>query len=112
MLTSLRGDAHGLVDDALAKLGLKRTIALTTPRFLAVPFIVRDAPVITTMPSRLAHFFAEVFGLDLSPPPVELPDVTLSLLWHASYDQDSAHQWLRQTVARLAAEARMRPSAA
>ena len=112
VLTSLRGDAHGLVDDALAKLGLKRTIALTTPRFLAVPFIVRHAPVITTMPSKLAHFFAEVFHLDLSPAPVELPDVSISLLWHASYDQDPAHQWLRQTVARLAAQTTMKPSVA
>jgi hypothetical protein len=36
VLTSQRGDAHGVVDDALAKRGLTRTIALTTPRFLAV----------------------------------------------------------------------------
>jgi LysR family transcriptional activator of mexEF-oprN operon len=99
-------------DDALAKLGLKRIIALTTPRFLAVPFIVQQAPVIATMPSKLAHFFAEVFRLDLSPAPVELPDVSISLLWHASYDHDPAHRWLRQTVVRLAAEIEMQPSAA
>jgi hypothetical protein len=26
------------------------------------------------------------------------------MLWHASYDHDPAHRWLRGTVARLAAE--------
>ena len=53
VLTSLTDGAHGTVDAALAKLKLKRTIVLTTPDFLAVPFVVRRAPVITTMPSRL-----------------------------------------------------------
>ncbi len=37
VLTSLRGTAHGVVDDALARLGLARTLAVTSPRFVAVP---------------------------------------------------------------------------
>ena len=57
VLTSLTDDAHGAVDQALAKLKLKRSIALTTPGFLAVPFVLRRAPVITTMPSRLRALF-------------------------------------------------------
>lgn len=104
VLTSLTADAHGAVDDVLAKLNLKRTIALTTPGFLAVPFVVRRAPVITTMPSRLARYFAEAFGLTTSPAPVELPTFTISLLWHASFDHDPGHLWLRQTVSGLASE--------
>jgi LysR family transcriptional activator of mexEF-oprN operon len=104
VLTSLTDDAHGAVDEVLAKLKLKRTIAMTTPGFLAVPFVVRRAPVITTMPSRLARYFAEAFGLTTSPAPIELPTFTISLLWHASFDQDPAHVWLRQTVAGLASE--------
>ena len=98
VLTSLTDDAHGAVDEALAKHKLKRTIALTTPGFLAVPFVVRRAPVITTMPSRLARYFAEAFGLATSPAPIELPTFTISLLWHASFDHDPGHVWLRQTV--------------
>jgi LysR family transcriptional activator of mexEF-oprN operon len=107
VLTTLPGDTRGVVDDALAKLGLKRTVALTTQHFLAVPFIVRRAPVITTMPSELARFFAEALGLAISPTPVELPEVPISLLWHASYDRDPAHLWLRQTVTRLAGKMTM-----
>ena len=102
VLTSLRPGERGVVDDALAKLGLKRTVALTTPRFLAVPFLVARAPVVVTMHARLARFFAAELGLSLSPPPVELEEVPVSLLWHASYDRDPAHAWLRQTFARFA----------
>ena len=74
--TSLKGDK---LDEALAKLKLKRSIALTTPGVLAVPFVLRRAPVITTMPSRLARYFAEAFRLAASPAPVELPTFTISL---------------------------------
>ena len=105
VLTGLSDDPHGAVDDALAKLKLSRTISLMTSGFLAVPFIVRRAALITTMPSRLARYFANAFGLAMSPAPIELPTFTISLLWHASYDQDPAHMWLRQTITGLVSEA-------
>jgi DNA-binding transcriptional LysR family regulator len=104
VLTSLRPGERGVVDDALAKLGLKRTVVLTTPRFLAVPFLVSRAPVVVTMHARLARLFAAELGLSLSPPPVELQEIAVSLLWHASYDHDPAHAWLRGEVVSLAQE--------
>lgn len=104
VLTSLADDARGAVDEALAKSKLKRSIVMTTPGFLAVPFVVRRARVITTMPSRLARYFSEAFGLVTSPVPIDLPSFTISLLWHASFDHDPGHRWLRQTVAGLAPE--------
>lgn len=109
VLTSLSDDAHGAVDEALAKLKLKRTIALTTPGFLAVPFVVARAPLITTMPSRLARYFAQTFGFATSPAPVALPSFAISLLWHASFDHDPGHIWLRQTVSGVASEADLMP---
>ena len=75
VLTSLHEDERGVVDDALAKLGLRRTVVLSTPRFLAVPFLVARAPVVVTMPARLARFYAGALGLSTSPAPVELPEV-------------------------------------
>jgi DNA-binding transcriptional LysR family regulator len=104
VLTSLRQGERGVVDDALDKIGLKRTIALITPRFLAVPFLVRGAPVITTMHAELARLFSTALDLSLSPPPVDLPQISISLLWHGSYDRDPAHAWLRQAIFRLAAD--------
>ena len=103
VLGSPRGDAHGVVDDALAPLGLRRTIAVTTPHFAAVPFMLKGARLLSTVPQPAARIFAEWFGLATSPVPVVLPDVDVSMLWHASYDHDPAHRWLRGTVARLMA---------
>lgn len=111
VLTSLRRGERGVVDEALEKLGLSRKIALVTPRFVAVPFLVAGAAVVTTMHARLARYFAEELGLSLSPPPIDLPVLTTSLLWHASYDSDPAHIWLRETIIRVAAEEREKMAA-
>jgi DNA-binding transcriptional LysR family regulator len=105
VLTTLRRGERGVVDEALAKLGLSRTVAVTTPRFAAVPFLVAGAPLVATMPARIAHFFAATLGLSISPAPVELPEAVASLVWHASYDHDPANIWLRQTVESIAAQA-------
>jgi LysR family transcriptional activator of mexEF-oprN operon len=110
VLTSLRYGERGVVDEALDRLGLSRNIALVTPRFVAVPFLVAGAAVVTTMHARLASYFAEKLGLSLSPPPVELPELKSWLLWHASYDTDPAHIWLRDTIIRVAATERERKS--
>ena len=106
VLTSLRPgrNIRGVVDDALEKLGLRRSVVLTTPRFLAIPSLVARAPVVVTMHARLARRFAAELGLSVSPPPVELREVVVSLLWHASYDHDPAHMWLRQLLIQLVAE--------
>ena len=104
VLGSPRGDAHGVVDNALALLGLRRTIAVTTSHFAAVPFALKGAQLVSTVPERPARLFAERFGLAISPVPVRLPETDVSMLWHASYDLDPAHRWLRTTMARLAAD--------
>ncbi|MBY0139432.1 LysR family transcriptional regulator, partial [Methylorubrum populi] len=70
LLTSLVESAHGVVDDALAKIGRKRVIALTSPRFSVMPFVVRQAPVIATMHARLARFFADSMGLTVKGGPI------------------------------------------
>jgi LysR family transcriptional regulator, mexEF-oprN operon transcriptional activator len=85
-------------------ISIRRTVALTTPRFVAVPFLVAGAAVVTTVHARLARYFAAALGLSLRPAPVELPETSASLVWHGSYDHDPAHLWLRRTVARVAAE--------
>jgi DNA-binding transcriptional LysR family regulator len=55
------------------------------------------------MQARLARRFAAELGLSLSPVPVELGEITISLLWLASYDHDPAHAWLREQVVQLTA---------
>jgi DNA-binding transcriptional LysR family regulator len=111
VLTSLGRGGQGFVDTALAELGLTRTVAVITSRFAAVPFLVRGAPVVATMHAGLARHFADALGLAVSPAPVELPAGQAALVWHASYNDDPAHRWLRETIARINAESGRAPEA-
>jgi DNA-binding transcriptional LysR family regulator len=103
VLGSPHGDAHGVVDEALAALGRARTIAVVTPHFAAVPFLLKRARLVSTVPERPARLFARQFGLATCAVPVALPDSDVSMIWHASYQRDPAHRWLREVVLRLAA---------
>ncbi|KSV84141.1 LysR family transcriptional regulator [Sinorhizobium sp. GL28] len=101
VLGSPRGDAHGVVDDALALNNLSRDIAVVTPHFAAVPFLLRGARLISTVPERPARIFARQFDLATSPVPLPLPESDVSMIWHSSYDRDPAHHWLREVIVKL-----------
>lgn len=102
VLTSVSGTVHGVVDDALAAIGRTRVLAATTPRFVTVPFLVKSAPVLTTMVDDLARSFARLLDLTTSPVPVPVKGFDVSMLWHASYDRDPAHRWMRDVFVRIA----------
>ena len=102
VMTSMTGTERGAVDEALSRVGRTRRLAATTPRFMTVPFLVKEAPVVTTMVAEIAMVVADKLGLTTSPVPVAVDDFTISMLWHASYDHDPAHRWLRGIVGEVA----------
>lgn len=68
------------IDEALALRGLSRRVAVTTPSFLALPFIVEQADVIGVLPQRLASRAAESARLILFDLPIDVEPVTCSVL--------------------------------
>ncbi len=112
IMTSMTGTGLGVVDEALAGIGRKRRLTVTTPRFTTVAFHVQAAPLIATMVDRLAVTFANQLGLATSPVPVELNRSAISMLWHASYDHDPAHRWLREVMVGLSRDAAGDPATA
>jgi DNA-binding transcriptional LysR family regulator len=95
LLMSFTGDFEGVVDEALKRIKQRRRVVLSTTRFSTIPYILKETGAIATLPSSMAKRCAEVFSLNLSRPPIELETFTISMLWHARFDQDPAHLWLR-----------------
>ncbi|HEX5657785.1 MAG TPA: LysR substrate-binding domain-containing protein, partial [Polyangiales bacterium] len=99
-LVAPRGDGLGQVDEALAELGKTRTIALRMPHFLAALAIVARSDLVLTAPTVLAAISdAQVVAI---PAPLALPNHSVNLLWHERFDNDPAHQWLRDQIAEVA----------
>jgi DNA-binding transcriptional LysR family regulator len=96
------GRPGGAVDDALAKRGLSRRVALLVPHFLAAPFVIAQTDLVLTLPERVAMTFAKTLPLELLPPPFPVPGFAMILLWHDRTHHDSAHVWLRERIVEVA----------
>lgn len=105
-LISPRGKEGGFVDDALARLGLKRRVAVAVPHFLIAPHVVASTDLILTLAGRVADVLAGPLGLAVLTPPreLELTGFTISALWHERTHADPMQRWFRDVLAEEAAE--------
>lgn len=102
VLISPRGATRmGMVDRALAELGLQRRIVLRVPHFLVPPLVVAQTDLVATVPRRAAEALANRGMLALVPPPVPLATFTVHQVWHERHHHDHGHRWLRQAVAEV-----------
>jgi DNA-binding transcriptional LysR family regulator len=104
VLVSPEGNRYGLVDQELAKLGLKRELRLTLPEMFVVPAVLAATDLAATVLKRVAIHSPASSRLVIFPPPVPLPEVTFVLTWHRRNEGSAAQQWLRDTVVRVAAQ--------
>ena len=100
VVASRRGRASGPVDEALAALGLERTIVAVVPSFPAALTVARASDLVALVPASLleqqgnastASYY--VFAL-----PVATQEITISQMWHPRLEADPLHRWLRQLV--------------
>ncbi|HEY3496135.1 MAG TPA: LysR family transcriptional regulator [Polyangiaceae bacterium] len=89
------------IDEALAKKGRARRVALQTRYFMAAPLIVSKTDLLVTAPSMLVKYFSELVPLRVFDPPLKLPTYPEELYWHERYDSDPAHRWLRELLVRV-----------
>lgn len=83
------------VDDA----GIARRIAVNTPHFLLVPWLIEQNPqYIATVPRALGTVFSRHGVVVMKEPPLPLPGFSLRQYWHPRFHADAANRWLRQLV--------------
>ncbi len=91
------------LDQQLAARGLQRRFAIMVPSFSALPAFLRGTPLLATVPGLLAR--QTFIGLASCPPPVNCPTTPMYAIWHARYQQDAAHRWLRAQLEAVVAPA-------
>ncbi|MDR6774828.1 LysR family transcriptional regulator [Azospirillum sp. BE72] len=104
LMPSLRGGLTSFIDDELAALGTRRRVAASTTQFLAIPMILTRAPMLTSLPARLASLCADSLGLATSPLPFDVGDYEVSMIWHRRNTGSPSHSWLRQRIGEEAAK--------
>jgi len=90
-----RAKTTSMIDLALSKRGLKRTISVRVPHFQSMPVMVQTSDMICTLPRRMANLYADHFHLKVHTVPLRIPEFPVYLIWHGSLDGDAGHRWLR-----------------
>lgn len=96
---------HSEIDVLLDRAGVKRNMRLSVPHFVAVGHILQSTDLIATLPERFAERCKTPFDLVVTPHPVPLPEIAITLFWHGKYHRDPANLWLRQLIVELFAHA-------
>jgi DNA-binding transcriptional LysR family regulator len=104
VVASRRGEFTGPVDDALEKLGLRRTTSVVVPGFPDAMRIARHSDLVALVPQSSfgngpTSDPVATAGLQSFELPVRTPEIVISAMWHPRMDADPAHRWLRDTVA-------------
>ncbi|MFY1893399.1 LysR family transcriptional regulator [Achromobacter xylosoxidans] len=101
VLVSRRGLDKGPIDEGLRALGLAREIAVIVAGFSDALSLARGSDLIASVPER--HTGNLRAGMHSFALPVEVPPLTVSMLWHPRMDADPAHRWLRECVRQVCA---------
>jgi DNA-binding transcriptional LysR family regulator len=104
VVASRRGSPNGPVDEALAALGLERTIVAVVPGFPAVLSVARTSDLVGLVPATFLGIHTGHHERDASDNthafelPVTTETITVSQMWHPRLEVDPVHRWLRQLV--------------
>jgi DNA-binding transcriptional LysR family regulator len=98
-----------MLKEALTSAGIALDVALRVPSFLAVAQIVGQTELIATVPRYYALAMQSREPIRHMDVPYALPHYAVHQYWHARLHRDSAHVWLRKTIADLMPGAAARP---
>ncbi len=100
ILATLAADDRGIVDEALAKLGLRRRVAVTVPNIYLIPRLVAETGMISHLPRRIATEMLRGYDLVMLSPPVALPEWHIDMYWGAASASEPTTSWIRSTACR------------
>src|SRR5580704_7292185 len=107
ILATLAADEHGFVDEALAKRGLRRRVAVTVPNVYLIPRLVAETGMISHLPRRIAAEMVLGYDLVMLPPPVALPEWHIDMYWGAASASDATASWIRSRLSEIGEQIRL-----
>ena len=107
ILATLAADDRGIVDEALAKLGLRRRVAATVPNIYLIPHLVAETGMISHLPRRIAAEMLRGYDLVMLPPPVALPEWHIDMYWGAASASEPTTSWIRSRLSKIGQQIRL-----
>ena len=96
------GRTYEMFERFLRSKKIQRRVALETPHFMSIPFVISQSDLIVTVPHAVGMFVKGVhMNIRIAQPPVRTPRIDLKIHWHRNFQRDAKNRWLRDTVADL-----------
>jgi DNA-binding transcriptional LysR family regulator len=96
-----RSSAASAVTVELERLMLKPHVAVSVSTFMALGGVVASSNLIATTPAIVARMLGACLRIEQHSIPFRFPPLRLYQLWHARFDNDPAHRWLRAAVKKI-----------
>jgi DNA-binding transcriptional LysR family regulator len=107
ILATLAADDRGIVDEALAKLGLRRRVAVTVPNVYLIPRLVAETGMISHLPRSIAAEMLRGYDLVMFPPPVALSEWHIDMYWGAASASEPTTSWIRSRLSGIGQQIRL-----
>ena len=104
ILFSIRGDGTGMIDQLLARQGLKRKVAVTTSSLFGLSRLTANANLLAVTTQRLAARLRENAELEVLPLPLEQDTFTFHTYWEESQPKTAEREWLIDLIEKTIAD--------
>lgn len=92
------GGESSRIDSWLAQRGLARTFISRNLNYLAAARIVAKTEAIMTLPYQLAILLCQMLPVRLVKPPMGLPSLDMTVIYHPFFAKHPSTQWLKSQV--------------
>ena len=93
-------DSGVQLDEILVAMGLNRRVVAIVPHYIALPALIRGTDLIGHTRLRLVNVLRSSSNLVVFPIParIRVPELSFEEIWHARYEDDPGHRWLRELI--------------
>lgn len=102
VLVAMRAGADDEIEQALAREGLRRRIAVLLPHWSAANGLIAGTDLVLTVARRSLGDLAHDPRLKVFDAPFPIEPFDFTLVWHSRRESDPAHAWLRKEIIRAA----------
>ncbi|WP_314436722.1 LysR family transcriptional regulator [Massilia timonae] len=93
---------QGVIDAWLERHGLQRRVAVESPYFGVIPYMLTQSDLVLTTGRQFIRAFEKALPLKSFTVPLKFPPMRFYQLWHQRVHQSTEHKWLRDQVSSAA----------
>lgn len=90
--------AHEQLERAVMERLPPELVAVRVPSFVAAALVASRTDAICTMPAKLAAYLVRDLPIVVLKPPLPLPRIEVSQVWHERVNRDEGHKWFRAMI--------------